>query len=204
MVKFGQKICIKIKPEDNITDKKKHQDVNNSIGAENVKTKRHWRSWFFFVVFSWKWNNKLPLSLPVDKAEWRVKKQPHFSQRPLAVDAEEEVWGGRVLDGHIYQFSWAKSKTEDTLYHNAIHWGKETPKGNWKAASAKSQRQHINRWDLFPCSSDMQAMVSGIKSYQNAWATPGSRWTMAAGMLSVVLHWSSTQFMSWSEFPGWV
>lgn len=47
----------------------------------------------------------LPLRLPVDEAERGVKKQPHFSQRPLSVDAEEEVWGGGVLEGHIHQLS---------------------------------------------------------------------------------------------------
>lgn len=47
----------------------------------------------------------LPLSLPVDEAKRGVEKPAHLRQRPLSVNAEEEVWGGGVLEGYVHRLS---------------------------------------------------------------------------------------------------
>lgn len=64
--------------------------------------------------------DKLPLSLPVEEAKGGVKKQAHFSKRPLAVDAEKEVWGRCILDGEIHWFPCTTSKTEGIVNLGAL------------------------------------------------------------------------------------
>lgn len=47
----------------------------------------------------------LPLGLPGDEAEGGVEEPAHLRQQTLSVDADEEVWGRGVLEGHVHRLS---------------------------------------------------------------------------------------------------
>lgn len=56
-----------------------------------------------------------PLSLPVQESEAGVQEPAHLGQRPLLVDADEEVGGGGVLEGDVHGPSQSADSSEVAL-----------------------------------------------------------------------------------------
>ena len=60
----------------------------------------------------------LPLCLPVDEFEGGVEEPAHLRERPLLVNAKEEVWGWGCLERHIHQLSMSTKQDESLKGHS--------------------------------------------------------------------------------------